>query len=60
MGLAYKGAGTPIPAELFELFPVLKQMLNRRGCDLSGGQQQCAIVRALADRGDMAILQVEQ
>jgi urea transport system ATP-binding protein len=49
MGLAYKPARTPIPAELFELFPVLKQMLHRRGGDLSGGQQQqLAIARALA------------
>lgn len=92
MGLAYKSAGTPIPAELFELFPVLKQMLNRRGGDLSGGQQQQLaiaralaakpkmlildeptegiqpsiikdigrVIRMLADRGDMAILLVEQ
>jgi urea transport system ATP-binding protein len=49
MGLAYKPAGTPIPPELFELFPVLRQMLHRRGGDLSGGQQQqLAIARALA------------
>jgi len=49
MGLAIKPGGTPIPAELFELFPVLKQMLQRRGGDLSGGQQQqLAIARALA------------
>ena len=49
MGLAYKSASTPIPPELFELFPVLKQMLKRRGGDLSGGQQQqLAIARALA------------
>ena len=92
MGLAYKSAGTPIPAELYELFPVLKQMLNRRGGDLSGGQQQQLaiaralaakpkllildeptegiqpsiikdigrVIRMLADRGDMAILLVEQ
>ena len=92
MGLAYKSAGTPIPAELFELFPVLKQMINRRGGDLSGGQQQQLaiaralaakpkllildeptegiqpsiikdigrVIRMLADRGDMAILLVEQ
>ena len=92
MGLAYKSAGTPIPAELFELFPVLKQMLHRRGGDLSGGQQQQLaiaralaakpkllildeptegiqpsiikdigrVIRMLADRGDMAILLVEQ
>ena len=38
-----------IPDRIFELFPVLKQMLNRRGGDLSGGQQQqLAIGRALA------------
>ena len=92
MGLAYKSAGTPIPAELFELFPVLKAMLSRRGGDLSGGQQQQLaiaralaarpkllildeptegiqpsvikdigrVIRMLADRGDMAILLVEQ
>ena len=49
MGLAYKSASTPIPAELYELFPILQQMRNRRGGDLSGGQQQqLAIARALA------------
>jgi urea transport system ATP-binding protein len=38
-----------IPERIFELFPVLKQMMNRRGGDLSGGQQQqLAIGRALA------------
>ena len=92
MGLASKPAGTPIPPELFELFPVLKQMRQRRGGDLSGGQQQQLaiaralvaapkllvldeptegiqpsiikdigrVIRMLADRGDMAILLVEQ
>src|SRR3954464_686971 len=49
MGLATQPGRTPIPPELFELFPVLKQMLHRRGGDLSGGQQQqLAIARALA------------
>lgn len=92
MGLAYKPGSTPIPAELFELFPVLQQMIGRRGGDLSGGQQQQLaiaralaarpkllvldeptegiqpsiikdigrVIRMLADRGDMAILLVEQ
>ena len=49
MGLATKPGGTAIPAELFDLLPALKQMINRRGGDLSGGQQQqLAIARALA------------
>ena len=49
MGLASKVSGTPIPGALFDLFPVLRQMLHRRGGDLSGGQQQqLAIARALA------------
>ena len=92
MGLASKPAGTPIPPELFELFPVLKQMRQRRGGDLSGGQQQQLaiaralaagpkllvldeptegiqpsiikdigrVIRMLANRGDMAIVLVEQ
>ena len=81
-----------IPDEIFTLFPVLKDMLHRRGGDLSGGQQQQLaiaralvtrprllildeptegiqpsiikdierVIRALADRGNMAILLVEQ
>ncbi|KAA9000652.1 urea ABC transporter ATP-binding subunit UrtE [Affinibrenneria salicis] len=81
-----------VPAEIYRLFPVLKEMKQRRGGDLSGGQQQqlaigralaCrpqllildeptegiqpsvikeigAVIRQLAQRGDMAILLVEQ
>ncbi|MPM43605.1 High-affinity branched-chain amino acid transport ATP-binding protein LivF [bioreactor metagenome] len=57
MGLAYKPGGTQIPAELFELFPILKTMLHRRGGDLSGGQQQqLAIARALAPKPKLLVL----
>lgn len=81
-----------VPAFIYELFPVLEQMKQRRGGDLSGGQQQQlaigralasrprllildeptegiqpsvikeigAVIRSLAQRGDMAILLVEQ
>jgi urea transport system ATP-binding protein len=46
-----------IPAEIFELFPVLQSMLKRRGGDLSGGQQQqLAIARALVMRPKLLLL----
>jgi urea transport system ATP-binding protein len=85
-------ATTEITPEIYEMFPVLKEMRRRRGGDLSGGQQQQLaigralltkpkllildeptegiqpsiikdierVIRALAQRGDMAILLVEQ
>lgn len=85
-------ADRDISDEIYELFPVLKDMLSRRGGDLSGGQQQQlsiaralvmqpkllvldeptegiqpsiikdigAVIKYLADKGDMAILLVEQ
>jgi urea transport system ATP-binding protein len=52
-----KGGPKQIPARIFELFPVLKQMLGRRGGDLSGGQQQqLAIGRALVLEPTLLIL----
>ena len=59
MGLAVKSgaAARSIPTEIFDMFPVLKDMLRRRGGDLSGGQQQqLAIGRALAMRPKLLIL----
>src|SRR5689334_24044813 len=56
LGIRKNGART-IPQRVFDLFPVLKQMLNRHGGDLSGGQQQqLAIGRALVLEPKLLIL----
>jgi urea transport system ATP-binding protein len=56
LGLA-AGRNRAIPDHIFELFPVLKRMLRRRGGDLSGGQQQqLAIGRALVTEPTLLIL----
>jgi len=52
-----KDKAKQIPEKIFELFPVLKEMLHRRGGDLSGGQQQqLAIGRALVLEPKVLIL----
>ena len=57
MGLATCPGSAKIPERIFDMFPVLKQMMHRRGGDLSGGQQQqLAIGRALAFGPKLLIL----
>jgi len=55
--LVHKNGARAIPQRIFDLFPVLKKMLKRRGGDLSGGQQQqLAIGRALVLQPKLLIL----
>ncbi|MGB0564605.1 MAG: urea ABC transporter ATP-binding subunit UrtE [Spirulinaceae cyanobacterium] len=61
LGLEARPSGSrkvkEIPAEIFELFPVLETMLHRMGGDLSGGQQQqLAIARALMGKPQLLVL----
>jgi len=52
-----KRSAKSVPDKVFELFPVLRDMLGRRGGDLSGGQQQqLAIGRALVSRPEVLVL----
>ena len=58
MGMATQSSSKAkkIKSDIFELFPVLKTMMNRRGGDLSGGQQQqLAIARALVSEPKLII-----
>ena len=55
--LAAAPRGSGVDSEIFDLFPILRQFLRRRGGDLSGGQQQqLAIGRALCARPRLLIL----
>ncbi len=55
--LAAAPRGSKVDSEVFDLFPILRQFLRRRGGDLSGGQQQqLAIARALCARPRLLIL----
>ncbi len=57
MGLATKRGDAAVPDRVFQMFPVLRTMLRRRGGDLSGGQQQqLAIGRALAMAPKLLVL----
>lgn len=57
LGLQVKGGNGKIDEDIYELFPIIKTFLNRKGGNLSGGQQQqLAIARALVSRPKLLIL----
>ena len=57
LGLQVKGGKGKIDEDIYELFPIIKTFLNRKGGNLSGGQQQqLAIARALVSRPKLLIL----
>lgn len=56
LGLQPLGGKGKIPDYIYDLFPILPQFAKRKGGDLSGGQQQLAIARALVAEPKILIL----